>query len=155
MPLNKETLSLLHLLVDFSSVHQSQYKHQEFSRHLYYRSFHEPYFSKSPGGFSNNSVSLFRGMLEWLANCSINIAHFKEQLVFALFKAHCQYEYQHFKTEIRCYQSVMHSNMASCSAILLQEKGAYPINSLFHIISIPFQSSPYSIQVIRDTRLQI
>ena len=45
---------------------------------------------------------------------------------------------------------------ASRSATLLQEKSAYPIILLFHIIpfqSSPVQSSPYSIPVIKDTRV--
>ena len=39
--------------------------------------------------------------------------------------------------------------IAFCNGALLQEKVAYSVISLFCII--PFQSSPYSIPVIRDT----
>ena len=32
---------------------------------------------KSPNRFSNSGISLFKAMLQWLANCSIKIASIK------------------------------------------------------------------------------
>ena len=36
---------------------------------------------------SNDSVSLFKAMLQWLANCTVKDSSFKNYSLFALFKA--------------------------------------------------------------------
>ena len=77
--LNKQTLQLLHPLDSFEHYgllkHQwiFKYKRLDYSWSLYLLWSIEV---KPSNGCSNGSVSLFKAMLEWLANCSIEDSSF-------------------------------------------------------------------------------
>ena len=96
----------------------------------------------------NHPVGLVTIVFLYLGVCQngqqiavLKIAHFKEQLIFALLKAHYMHisilRQKYYASNLLCNVR----NIACCGATLLQEKGAYSVVLLFHIV--PFHSSPF------------